>query len=107
MVSFAISVLYFCRVYIVKRACARLVLMSQNLSFPQSRSILFALVTLLGCAAVTAVSNDAFIILRKTLHSEYPGVLAQGTNFTVQLDAINVGKTYVSLAEICFPPYFL
>jgi len=56
------------------------------------------------CIAVLAVStlvslcsaaapSDAFLILRKRIHSEYPQALAVDVNFTVELTAYNVGKS--------------
>jgi len=60
-----------------------------------TRSIVFPLVV---CAlfvvsvSATRTPDEAFLILRKVIHSEYPGVLAQGTNFTVELSAVNVGR---------------
>jgi len=53
--------------------------------------VLAVLACLFSCSH-SASPGDAFLILRKTIHSDHPQVLAEGTNFTVELTAYNVGK---------------
>jgi len=53
-------------------------------------SLLLALA--LFAASSLAASNDAFVVVRKRIHTEYPGSLAVGFPFTVELNIFNSGK---------------
>jgi len=57
------------------------------------RAFVAALVVLSLIALCSA--QEANIILRKRIHTDYQGVLAIDHNFTVELTVFNVGKRYV------------
>lgn len=65
-----------------------------------SRFGLILLIAALCCVSALAAPGDAFIVLRKQIHTDHVGVLAVGTPFTVQLTAFNVGKQYVSSLQL-------
>jgi hypothetical protein len=50
------------------------------------------IIAALMAALVVCSAQDANIILRKRMHTEYQGVMAVGHNFTVELTVFNVGK---------------
>jgi len=56
-----------------------------------SRAALVVLVALAALVSTASAENDAFLVLRKRVHSTHPQVLAEGTNFTVELTAYNAG----------------
>jgi len=50
------------------------------------------LVLALFAASALAAPNDAFVVLRKRIHTDYPGSLAVDFPFTVELNVFNSGK---------------
>jgi len=57
-----------------------------------SRAALSVVALALLFVSSLASSHDAFVVVRKQIHTEYPGSLAVGFPFTVQLSAFNAGK---------------